>query len=218
MLSKSRNTKMHITLDKALCRLQLIHHQLHQCRFSSSIRSHEGYTGIEIYSKIHILVQLFAAGVCKAHILNLQYGHRQLTRIREVPIILRRGFRLWRQTCFQLLLQKLLARLRLFHHFSCTVTETCDKILDFGNILLLCLIRPHLHHVLITTSVHICIVIATVVTQFLVGRIQPDNVRADIVHKILRVTNEEENAVPRLEVILQPQHCLHIQVIGRFVQ
>ena len=90
------------------------------------------------------------------------------------------------------------------------MTETGNEVLDLGNIPLLRLILSHLDHVLILAKLHVHVVISAVVPQLLVRHIETDDVSTDVIHKVLGVTDEEQNLVPIGQVVLQPKNGIHV--------
>mmetsp|Transcript_588 Transcript_588/g.2148 ORF Transcript_588/g.2148 Transcript_588/m.2148 type:complete len:306 (-) Transcript_588:315-1232(-) len=60
------------------------------------------------------------------------------------------------------------------------------------------------------------VVVARVVDQFPV--LDAHDVRAHAVHEVLRVADHQQDPVPIAQVVLQPNHSLHVQVVRRLVE
>ena len=52
----------------------------------SSIGTHEGYSRLQVDSKIHGTVQFGATGILKRDVFDCQYGDGKLTRIGKGPL------------------------------------------------------------------------------------------------------------------------------------
>ena len=92
-----------------------------------------------------------------------------------------------------------------------------DEIFNFRDVALLRIIFSLLLVVPNTTFAHIRIIIARVIIELLRVLVQPHDVRADAVHEVLRVRHEEQYFRPPREVVLEPKHGLHVQMIRGFI-
>mmetsp|Transcript_1469 Transcript_1469/g.3305 ORF Transcript_1469/g.3305 Transcript_1469/m.3305 type:complete len:205 (+) Transcript_1469:503-1117(+) len=204
MLREARDTQVGVSFDGSLGREQITGHEFDQCCFSCSIGTNKSHTRVKINTKIDVAVEFDPTRVRKTQSLDGQHRHRQLSCIRERPIPVGILLGEFRQSRLELLLEKLFSGLGLSDHLYRTVTETSDEILDFGNVTLLGLVLSHLHHVLIAARLDIHIVVSAKVTKFFVGHVETNNVRTNLVHEILRVTNKKQDFVPFTQVFFQP--------------
>mmetsp|Transcript_4203 Transcript_4203/g.12015 ORF Transcript_4203/g.12015 Transcript_4203/m.12015 type:complete len:623 (-) Transcript_4203:26-1894(-) len=216
MLVVLPDLEMIVPLDHAVQGVQVASHELEQGRLSGSVRSNDGNARVEIDAKVHVRVQDLVSGVAKGDVGELQDGWRELAHVLKVELDDLLRLDLLGQAFADHFRQHLLLGLGLAGELCASVTEPRNVFFHVGNLVLLPSVLLHLVFLILSTSPHVRVVVASVVVELLLMDV--DDVRAHPVQKVLAVTHQQQNPLPLLQRILQPYARLQIQMIRRLVQ
>lgn len=208
---------MGVTLDDTVGGRELASHEAEQGGLANTVGADESGTGVHVETEIDVAVQvvLGVARVREGNVVERQDRRRELLNIGEAEgedTILLDGLD---EAIGLHLVENLLAGLGLTDQVG-VGTSASNELLDVGNFILLLLVGLHLVGLLLGAGLVVSVVVTTIVDEGLEAHV--DHACADTVEEILGVRNQDEGAVPLLEVFFQPHAGLEIQMGGRVVE
>lgn len=206
-----------VARDGAASGGELASHETQQSRLANTVGTDQGGTGVHVEAKFEVAVQVIGgvARVGKGNIVKGQDWGRQLVNIGEAEskdTVLGNGLD---ETIGLHLVENLLARLGLTDQVGIG-TSTGNELLDVDDFLLLLVVGLHLVRVVFGAGLGVRVVVTTIVLELLLTHV--NHVCADTVDKVHGVGNENEGALPLLEILFQPHAGLEIQMGGGVVK
>mmetsp|Transcript_28143 Transcript_28143/g.48826 ORF Transcript_28143/g.48826 Transcript_28143/m.48826 type:complete len:633 (-) Transcript_28143:351-2249(-) len=211
VLRELGDAQVRVRLDVPVGGHQLAHEHLQEGGLARAVRPNQGHARVQVHAKVHVLVEQRGVRVGEGDLLHLQHRRGQRPRVRKGEVHGPVGRHLLGQPPADHLLQRLLLGLRLPGQLGRAVPELGDVVLHLLDLVLLVVVPLHLVVLHLLARLHEHVVVARVVGELFV--LQVHHVRAHLVQEVLRVAAEEQDLVPVLQVVLQPDHGLHVQVV-----
>jgi hypothetical protein len=183
---------------------------------TNTVGAYEADTGIKIDTKVQVFVEDFIGGVSEGDVVDGQYGGRESTAGLESDLNDLIINNLLSETTLLDLLENLLLRLGLSGELGGTGTETANIFLNVTDLLLLPGVLLALVFVLLGTGCNVLVVVTTIVVEL--ATLKVNNVGADTIQEILRVGDEDKDAVVGLQVLLEPDASLEIEMVGGLIE
>eukprot|EP00754_Rhynchopus_humris_P005731 Rhum_TRINITY_DN12837_c0_g2::Rhum_TRINITY_DN12837_c0_g2_i1::g.54675::m.54675 len=217
VLVEARHDAVAVALHVALRGVQLAGDQLLQRRLAGAVGADKADVAVQVDAEVQLHVQVVVhRRVAEGHVLELDDGRREVPRVREreghLPVA-RDGLC---QPAAHHLRKRLLLALRLAGKLPGSVTEAGDVVLHRLHLPLLPLPPLLLVLLLLLPRDAVLVVVSGVVLHLPAAQV--NDVRADAVHKVLRVRHHQQDALERLQVVLQPHDGLDVEVVRRLVE
>ena len=186
-------------------------------RFADTVRTHEGGPAVHVDTEIQVLVEvvLGVAGVGEGDVVEREDGRGQLLDVGEAEgedAVLGDG--LDEAVGFHFV-EDLLAGFGLADQVG-VGTGRGDEGFDVLDFFLLFGVGFHLVGLLFRASLDVGVVVATIVDQLLHPHV--NHVCADTVDKVHRVRDQDQCAVPLLEVFFQPHTSFEVKMGGWIIK
>mmetsp|Transcript_28176 Transcript_28176/g.87316 ORF Transcript_28176/g.87316 Transcript_28176/m.87316 type:complete len:438 (+) Transcript_28176:517-1830(+) len=211
-----RDAAVGVLVHRALGALELTDHHLGQRGLAGTVGADEADARLGVHTQVQPAVQERAVGVVEPDVGELNHRRRQFTAGVEEEVDLCVGLDLLHEPSALHLVQHLHLRLRLPRALLVGVLEAADVILHVRDLGLLALVALHLVGFQRLAGAAEGVVVALVVLELVALHV--DDVRAHLVHEILRVRHHEQDLVEGRQIGLQPDDRLDVQMVGGLVE
>ena len=196
---------------------ELAGHETQQGGFADAVGADEGGAGIHVDAEVEVLVEVvFAvARVGEGHVVEGEDGWGQLFHVGEAEGEDAVFLHFLDEAVGLHLVEDLLAGFGLAHQVGVGAGRG-DEFLDVGDFFLLLGVGFHLVGFLLRARFDVGVVVAAVVHELFHPHV--DHVGADAVEEVHAVRDEDEGAVPFLEIFFQPHTRFEVEMGGGIVE
>lgn len=209
MLRVDAHLEMRVPRHLPTGRAQLARHQTQERGLAHTVRANKRRPRVHVHAEVEVAVEvvLGITAVGEGHVVEGQHRRRELLDIGEAEGEHAILFNLLDEPIRLHLVEDLLPRLRLPDQVG-VGTGGRNELLDVHDLFLLLVVGLHLVGLLLAAGLRIGVVVTTVVDELALAHV--DHVRADAVEEIHAVRDEDQRAVPLLEVLFKPHARLQV--------